>query len=258
MNNSWLKLVVPGMMSLSVLAQVETQKFNFNDFEVGPIDGQLEWNVYDKVPDSSALSIMDVLGTSEADGDKALVVRAADTPIRCVTGEPVRWLPGRTLTMDFDFKVAVDVSDLTMPKPVMTVMFGNSLLSEKTRWEVRLEATPSGDWVLIGAMPDGSSKRIYGENFLIRSENDVSISQWYKFGLVSRKLTEPDSFETTVEISGAETGELVAEITFTDLNKDKVAQSMWNTPRAHVGFYAPQDQLGLVCIDNLEISSSKN
>lgn len=258
MKYTWLKWLVPVMVSCSALAQVETRKFDFNDFAVGPIDGQMEWNVYEKVPDSSALSIMDVLGTSEADGDKALVVRAAETPIRCVTGEPVRWLPGRTLTMDFDFKVAVEVSDISIPKPVMTVMFGNSLLSEKARWEVRLEASPSGDWVLIGAMPDGSSKRIYGENFLIRSESDVSISQWYQFSLVSRKLTEPDSFETSVEISGAETGELVAEIKFTDENKDRVAQSMWNTSRAHVGFYAPKEQLGLVCIDNLVITSSKD
>lgn len=258
MNNTWLKWVVPGMMSLSVVAQVETQTFNFNDFADGPIDGQLEWNVYDKVPDSSALSIRDVLGTSEANGDKALVIQAADTPIRCVTGEPVRWLPGRTLTMNFDFKVAVEAVEFTLSKPVMTVMFGNSLLSKKNRWEIRLEATSSGDWVLIGAMPDGSSKRIYGENFLIRVENDVSISQWYKFSLVSKKLTEPDSFETRVEISGAETGELVAEIKFSDENKDKVTQAMWNTSRAHVGFYAPQEQLGLVCVDNLVISSSKD
>jgi hypothetical protein len=200
---------------------------------------------------------MDVLGTSEEDGDNALVVQASKIPIRCVTGEPVRWLPGRTLTIDFDFKIAVEPMQFSMPKSVLTVMFGNSLLSESSRWEVRLEATPSGDWVLIGAMPDGSSKRIYGENFLIRSDNDVSISQWYKFHLVSKKLTDPDSFETSVEISGAETGEVVAEVTFDDNNKDRLTKSMWNTSRAHVGFYAPMDQLGLVCIDNLLVSSSQ-
>jgi hypothetical protein len=257
MNKFWLKVVVPGMICWSAVAQVETQKFNFNDFSVGPVEGQHEWNIFEKVKDSSAISIMDVLGTSEEKGDKALVVQASRTPIRCVTGEPVRWLPGRTLTMEFDFKVAVDPMLFTMPKSVLTVMFGNSLLAESSRWEVRLEASPSGDWVLIGAMPDGSSKRIYGENFLIRANNDVSISQWYKFRLVSKKLTDPDSFETSVEISGAETGELVAEITFGDDNKDRVAKSMWNTSRAHVGFYAPLDQLGLVCIDNLVVSSSQ-
>lgn len=256
MDNKWVKLLVPGLLSLSALAETETQKFNFNDFTVGPIDGQMEWNVYEKVRDSSALSIMDVLGTSEADGDKALVIRAADIPIRCVTGDPVRWLPGRTLSMEFDFKVAVDSYDITIPKPVMTVRFGNSLLSAKSHWDVRLEASPSGDWVLIGAMPDGSSKRIYGENFLIRSDNDVSISQWYKFKLVSKKLLEPDSFQTSVEITGAESGELVAEINFTDESKDKVAKTMWNTSRAHVGFYAPKEQYGVVCVDNLIVTTS--
>ena len=257
MKNTWFKLLVLGLMSLSARAEMETQKFNFNDFSDGPIDGQMEWNVYNKVKDSSALSIIDVLGTSEEDGDKALVIRASSTSIRCITGEPVRWLPGRTLTMEFDFKVAVEPTEVVIPRPVMSVMIGNSLLSERARWEVQLKASPSGDWVLIGAMPDGSSKRLYGENFLIRSDNDVSISQWYKFRLVSKKLTEPDSFETSVEISAAETDELLAFINFTDNKKDKIAQAMWNTSRAHVGFYAPKEQLGVVCIDNLIITSFK-
>lgn len=258
MKITWLRFVLPGIFCLSAAAQDETLKYNFNDFSDGPIEGQMEWNVYDMVPDSSALSIMDILGTSEKDGDKALVIQASKTPIRCVTGEPVRWLPGRTLTMEFDFKVAVDPREMLMPKPVMTVMMGNSLLSEKARWELKLEASPSGDWVLMGAMPDGSSKRIYGENFLIRSDKDLSISQWYRFKLVSYKSTDADSFKTRVEISGAETGELVAEIDFTDYSKDKVAKAMWNTSRAHVGFHAANNQVGLVCIDNLMIHSTKS
>lgn len=249
--------MVPALMSVSALAESETQRFDFNSYADGPIEGQFEWNIYDKVKDSSALSIMDVLGTTDCEGDKALVVRASPTPIRCVTGEPSRWLPGFTLTVDFDFKVAVDPVELSMPKPVMTFMFGNSLLSEKARWQVRLDASPSGDWVLMGAMPDGSSKRIYGENFMIRTDSGVSISQWYKFKLVSKKLTEPDSFETSIEIISALTGELVAEMQFTDEKKDKVAKTMWNTSRAHVGFFAAKDQLGLACIDNLVITSSK-
>lgn len=257
MSIKWLSFVLPGVIGLTAAAQDETLRFSFNDFSDGPIDGQMEWNVYDMVPDSSALSIMDVLGTSEADGDKALVISASKTPLRCVTGEPVRWLPGRTLTMEFDFKVAVDPKELVMPKPVMTVMMGNSLLSEKARWELKLETSPNGDWVLIGAMPDGSSKRIYGENFLIRSDKDVSISQWYRFKLTSWKSTDPDSFKTRLEITGADTGELIAELDFSDNNKDKVAQAMWNTTRAHVGFFAAKDQIGLVCIDNLNVSSSK-
>lgn len=255
MDIKWLTFAAAACIGAG--AQGETLKYNFNDFDAGPISGQHEWNTYDKVPDTSALSIADKLGTSEADGDKALLIKESKTPIRCVTGEPVRWLPGYTFTADFDFKIAVAPREMVMAKPVMTVMFGNSLLSPKARWEIKLEASPTGDWVLIGAMPDGSSKRIYGENFLIRENNAVSISQWYKMRLVSRKLTEPDSFETRVEIIGAESGELIAEIQFSDNNKDKVAKEMWNTSRAHIGFYAADNQLGLVCVDNLTITSSK-
>ncbi len=238
-------------------AQDKALIYSFNDFSDGPIDGQQEWNVYDKVKDSSALSIMSALGTSEEDGDKALVIQAAKIPIRCVTGEAVRWLPNSTLTMEFDFKIAVDPRELVMPKPVMAVVMGNSLLSEKASWEVRLEASPSGDWVLIGAMPDGSSKRIYGENFLIRSDSEVSISQWHHFKLTSWKSNELDSFRTRAEITVADSKELITSILFTDNNKDKVTEAVWNTPRAHVGFRASSDQVGLVCIDNLKVSAVK-
>ncbi len=230
--------------------------YDFNQFSDGPIEGQFDWNVYDKVKDSSALSIMDQLGTVEMEGDKALVIRAAPTEVHCVTGEYVRWLPGRTLIMEFDFKVAVDPVELTRVKPVMTVLIGNSLLSKKASFELHLQATPDGDWRLSGAMPDVASKVIYAENFLIRSDKDVSISEWHKIVLVVKKLSEPDSFETSVELKHALTGDMLATLEFTDFKKDKVTAEVWNTARAHVGFSAPLDQLGIVCIDNLKVTSS--
>ncbi|MEE9368951.1 MAG: hypothetical protein V3V05_08805, partial [Pontiella sp.] len=187
-------------------------------------------------------------------GDNALVVRASAESIRCVTGEPARWLPGKMMTMQFDFKVAVDPVDIVNDRPVMSVMVGNSLLSEKVSWTVVLEATPGGDWRLSGAMPDAASKKIYSENFLIRSDEVVSISEWHQLVLVIKKRSEPDSFESTVKLINPVSREVIAELVFTDINKDKVTKSMWNTTRAHVGFSGRKDQLGLAVIDNLKIS----
>jgi hypothetical protein len=236
-------------------ATAEPQHFNFNKFEDGPISGQFEWNVYDKVKDTSALSIMNELGTSEANGDRALLIQASKTPIRCVTGEPVRWLPGQTLSMEFDFKVAVDPAELLSTKPVMTVMVGNSLLSPKARFSVSLNATPNGDWELVGNFPNAMTKKIYGENFLIRSNTDISVSSWYRLSLVVNKLEDPDAFEASVEIRDPESGKLLTAMPVFDNEKDKVAGAMWNTSRAHAGFYAPVNQYGVVCIDNLTVSS---
>lgn len=250
-------LIMCATWMMSAVAE-EPLVYDFNQFSNGPIEGQYEWNIYDKVKDSSALSIMDQLGTVEVEGDKALVVRASPTPIRCVTGEYVRWLPGRTLTMEFDFKVAVDPVELTRVKPVMTVLIGNSLLSNKASWSLHLEATPNGDWRLSGAMPDIATKVIYGENFLIRSDKDVSISEWHKMIIVVKKLSDPDSFEASVELKNALSREVLASLEFTDTKKDKVTKAVWNTARGHVGFAAPKDQLGIVCIDNLKVSSAKD
>jgi len=245
-----------GVMVVSVTAE-PMLKYNFNNFEDGPIDGQFEWNVYNKVKDSSALSIMNELGTSEVNGDKALVIKTPDVPIRCVTGEPIRWLPGKTLTMEFDYKIAVEAADLVNNKPVLTVMVGNSLLSEKSSFAVRLEATPAGDWLLDGNFPDKGSKKIYGENYLIRSNTDVSISDWFRFTLVVKKLSEPDCFDASIEIRHPQTNKILTAMRFTDDSKDKISKSMWNAARVHVGFMAPADQYGLVCIDNLKVSSSE-
>lgn len=246
-------LILSGV--LAGAASAEPQHVNFNKFEDGPISGQFEWNVYDKVKDTSALSIMNELGTSERAGDKALLIQASKNPIRCVTGEPVRWLPGQSLSMEFDFKVAVDPEELLSTKPVMTVMVGNSLLSPKARFSVSLNATPNGDWELAGNFPNSMTKKIYGENFLIRSNVDVSISSWFRFSLVVNKLDDPDSFEASIEIRDPETGKLLTAMPFFDNEKDKVAGAMWNTSRAHAGFYAPVDQYGVVCIDNLIVTS---
>ena len=229
-------------------------EYNFNQFSDGPIEGQFEWNIFEKVKDSSSLSIMNDLGTSGEPGDKALVVGASAESIHCVTGEPARWLPGKTMTTQFDFKVAVDPVDVANNRPVMTLMVGNSLLSEKVSWTVVLEATPGGDWRLSGSMPDAASKKIYSENFLIRSDEVVSISEWHQMVLVIKKLSEPDSFESAVKLINPVSGEVIAELVFTDINKDKVTKSMWNTTRAHVGFSGAKDQLGLAIIDNLKIS----
>jgi|GEM_PF-5721030 len=235
----------------------ESIRYDFNAFDDGPIDGQMEWNVYEKVVDSSALSIKDVLGTSEKKGDKALVIKSSMDGIRCVTGQPVRWLPGRTLSMVFDFKVAVAPDDSTIEKPVLTVMIGDALLSEKARWSIQLLATPKGDWRLIGHMPDEAQKTIYGENFFVRMNNEVTISRWYTFTLIAEKKSEPDAFSVQATIKNAVSGEQLVELDFTDEEKNKVAAAMWNTSRAHAGFQAAPGQLGMVCIDNLVISSSK-
>ena len=179
-----LVICILGMM---ISMAESSQNHSFNSFSDGLIEGQFGWNIYDKVKDSSAFTIIDELGTSEEAGDKALVIRASKEPIRCVTGEPVRWLPGRTLTMEFDFKVAIDPSEQALDKPVLTVMVGNSLLSKKTRWALALDATADGDWRLSGGFPDTSSKNIYAENFLIRSTKAVSVSEWYHLVLVVKK-----------------------------------------------------------------------
>ena len=230
--------------------------FDFNDFKDGPIAGQHEWNVYDMVKDSSPLSIVDEVGTRGVPGDKGLVLQESGLALRCVTGEPVRWLPGSTLTVKFDFRLGTTSEDPRQNRPTLTLMIGNSLLSEKASWKVGLESRPDGDWLLTGAMPDQASDRIYGEDMLIRPRSDVAFSEWFQFTLTVKKMDKPDSFEAEAVITDTK-GEVISTVKFGSQTKDKVCKAIWNLPRVNVGFAVNRSQRGLSVIDNLSVSSSK-
>jgi hypothetical protein len=250
-----LKSFMVAVVMMGTVWADSSVEYDFNDFSDGPINGQAGWSVYDKVKDSSAFSVMNELGTSEEDGDRALVIQASETSIRCVTGEPVRWLPGQTLSVDFDFKLALDSSTLTEDRPVLVFYVGNSVLNEKACWQGGLEATTNGDWRLSASLPDTSTQRVNREDLLVRSKTGSSISDWYRFNLVIKKLSEPDSFESSVRILDAK-GNVIASLECQDTNKDSVTKAMWNLTRMHAGFSAPKNLYGLVCIDHLEIKSS--
>jgi hypothetical protein len=234
----------------------ETVEYDFNDFAEGPISGQHDWNVYEMVKDSSALSIMNEVGTRGVAGDKALVLRNADTELRCVTGEPVRWLPGSTLTVEFDFRLGITADEPIRNMPAFSFLIGNSLLSEKARWGIVLETQPNGDWRLAGAMPDAASTKIYGENLLIRPRKDVALSDWFQFKLVVEKKDDPDVFAAKAEIKDVE-GKTLATLEFGCTTKDKVLKAMWNLPRVNAGFMVSPEQQGLAVVDNLVLISSK-
>lgn len=246
-----IQLVFAVAVTQTALAGVPIQ-YNFDDMVDGSIDGQSGWSVYEMGKDSSAFSVLAEVGTSEGTDDRALVVQSSDTPIRCVSGRPARWLSGQTLKVEFDFRIAVDPAKLVGNRPVMVFYLGNSLLNDKARWEARLEATPSGDWVLQASLPDTESERIFAERLMQRSNDSINVSDWFHFVMEIEKLNDMDSFRSTVKILDRN-GITVTMVKCTDTNKDKVTMAMWNLSRLYVGFNSPSDQYGLACIDNLEI-----
>lgn len=251
----FLKTFVIAVAWMGTVWAGSSVEYDFNAFSDGPINGQAGWSVYDQVKDSSAFSVMNELGTSEEDGDRALVVQSSETSIRCVTGEPVRWLPGQTLSVAFDFKLAIGSSTLIEDRPVLVFYLGNSVLNERACWQVGLEATTNGDWRLSASLPDTAAQRVNRENLLVRSTTGSSISDWCRFHLVVKKLSTPDSFESHVRILDAG-GNVIASLECHDTNKDSMTKAMWNLTRVYAGFSAPNTLYGLVCIDDLAIESS--
>ncbi len=256
MNRFFGLILTMGIAAVTAFSADEIT-INFDDLNEGEIDGQGGWNVYNKVKDSSAFSVLNGVGVSDTDADKGLVIQSNPQPLRCVAGEPVRWLPGSTLMVDFDFKVGITDEKPTKERPVMTVLIGNALLSDQSRWAVSLVAKPDGGWLLKGAMPDELSMNMLSDEIVeLPMGADVKISDWFSFSLSIRKLSLPDSFQAYAEIKDKD-GNTIVSLKFTDTNKTKLTESVWNLPRANVGFYSDKDTIGLSCIDNLRYSSMK-
>ncbi len=226
---------------------------DFNSLYNGPIDGQTGWNVYDKVRDSSALSVADELGTTEAVSDKALVVKASEEPIRCVIDRPIRWKTGLTLYTEFDFRVAIPSGKVAEATPAMIFYVGNPLLNEKGRWEMRLEATPNDAWMLTAAMPVKNRQEIPAFKLLVRSDDADSVSDWFHCIVEIKKMPVPDTFKTEIKIFD-QSNRQIAELSCGGKGDSRVTKSMWNMTRLYAGFGAPRDLLGVACIDNLKMS----
>jgi hypothetical protein len=250
------RLTVLFSLLAAVTASSGILQFNFNAYETGPIEGQFGWTTYEKVPDSSALSIMDSVGTTEEEGDKALLVQQkGSAAIRCVHEEHVRWLPGESLKIQFDFKVGISSREPASVRPVLTVLVGDALLAEDSRWAMSLVSRPDGDWELRADVSGGVSERIYGEDFLIRPNEGPAVSDWHRFVMRINKHDVADSFDAQVEIRDR-TGETVAMVELKNLKPEGAVKNMWSLPRAHAGILAARDQLGLAIVDNFVISSS--
>lgn len=237
-------------------AVTETVSYDFNDFSDGLVNGQNGWKSFRKTPGNAAVSIFDELGPTAQSGDKAMVIQLSDDVSRVVNSDGMRWMPGQTLSIDFDFRIGITGQELAGNKPVLTLFLGNAYLSEDARWEIRLEAAPDGTWTMAGGLPNWQEVNgIVAETVLERPDGDsAAVSSWMHFTVITTKLDTPDSFESIVEIRNS-ADEVVAQMTFLDTLSDKQTTAMWDLSRVYCGFNAPRRQLGLVCIDNLEITS---
>ena len=251
-------VLLAGICGLLMCADAvsETVYYDFNNFSEGLINGQNGWKTYRHTPGNAAVSVFDEIGLSDEIGDKALVIQLSDEVSRVVGADGLRWMPGQTWSMDFDFRIGITGQELAGNKPVLTVFIGDAYLSEKARWEIRLEAAPDGTWTLSGGLPKWKAVTgIVDETVLERPDEDrAAISDWMHFTVITTKLDTPDSFESYVEIRNS-ADQIIAQLSFHDTLSDRQTAAMWDLSRLYCGFNAPRRQLGLVCIDNIELTS---
>lgn len=241
---------------LGCWAETASVFYDFNDYSDGLINGQNGWRTFRKTPGDAAVSIFDQLGATSMAGDKAMVIQLSDDVSRVVSSNGLRWMPGQTISMDFDFRIGITGQELAGNKPVLTVFLGNAYMSENARWEVRLEAAPDGTWTMAGGLPKWRQiNGIEAVDVLQRPAQEcAAVSGWMHFSIISTKLETPDTFESIVEIRNSG-DKVIARMSFTDTLNDKATATIWDMSRIYCGFNAPRRQLGLVCIDNIEFIS---
>jgi hypothetical protein len=250
---AWLAvLAFAGLQAVQAGTSVDC---TFDHLADGWIDGQPGWTVFDKVKDSSAFMVAADIGAAETAGDKALIVKASDRSLRCVTEEAVRWLRMETARAEFDFRIVVPRRDFDENRPVMVFLLGNAVLSEKARWEVGFEALTNGAWKLSAALPDEASAVIPAERLVFKDGASSRVSEWLHCVVEVRKLSETDSFESAVHLTDRQ-GEPVASLRCTDTNRDPATMAIWNLSRLHAGFLAPKELKGMACIDNFSLSTA--
>ncbi len=251
--NKWIGIVT-AVFTLTASAMAGSlYECSFDDLSNGPVDGQQGWDVFDKVRDSSSCSVVSGVGVTEADSDKALVVKACGDSIRCVTDDSVRWLRGQTAAVEFDFRVVAPAEAHFDNRPLMVCLIGNKVLGENARWGISFNVTTNGDWMVSAALPDEVSSTVPSDRLAI-SKGDASIlSDWLHCSVKVRKLSSADSFESSVVIRDR-TGNTLVELQCSDRDKGEATRAMWNLSRLHAGFLAATDLGGLACIDNFSIA----
>lgn len=224
---------------------------DFDDLKEAKVDGQNGWRVYDKVRDTSAILIASGVGTSGRGNDKALVVTASESSIRCATVSQIAWSRGQTLKLEFDFRLVVPEAISQKNSAVMTFLLGNSILAERSRWAVELASSTNGNWILSAALPDPAQVEIPGQALKFNPLDGMLVSQWMHCVVEIEKLSEQDSFDSSVRIQDSDQVE-IASLVCDDTNKEGVTRAMWDLSRVSVGFLAASDNPGLLCIDHLQ------
>jgi hypothetical protein len=228
---------------------------DFDSLAEGHIDGQSGWKLYEKVMDSPAFLVTDEVGVTEAAGDNALVVKPVNGSTRCVTDDPVRWLREQTAVIDFDFRLVVPAVKGGDNEPLLIFMLGNSMLSGNARWEVRIDSTANGDWMVHASIPNEVSAIIPCEKLERVHGGQSIVSDWLHCRVEVHKLPTADSFAASAKILDR-SGNILADLTCSEPDKTPSARALWNLSRLHAGFLAAKDLRGLSCIDNFSLSTA--
>jgi len=229
---------------------------DFNALEDGPLAGQSDWWSDRPEMSTNAFRVMDYLGITQAPADKALVISKADQYVKVVRKDAVRWIPGSTFTFEMDFQVGLSHDHVESAQNGFAIMLGDKKLKQGTRWVVSLGITPEGKWVVRGNAPNWENlKALPPDTFVERpAAGESAISDWFHLRISSTKTTTQNVFKTELQITDM-SGRVVLQHAFSEDPVTDAMAELWEQETVSAGLSAKDDINGLVCVDNVTLTS---
>ncbi|MDZ8118876.1 hypothetical protein [Pontiella agarivorans] len=245
--------------AVAFLPIVHAEECTFNGFNDGPLHGQQGWWVDRKDAAMGNFMVIDHLGITQTMGDKALVISGSDHFMKVYRNKnAVTWKPGDTAVFEMDFQIGLNGGHIDKTKNGIAMLFGGPKFKTENRWVIGIGINPDGKWMIRGSAPHWENlPPLPAETFVSRPpEGSSAVSPWYHLKFTTVKDQTRGVFRSTLQITDFD-GKTVVKHNFKTDPLEGEKSTLWDTETLNVAFSAKDDINGLVCVDNVNLTSIK-
>lgn len=245
--------------AMVLLPNVHAEECTFNGFNDGPLHGQQGWWVDRKDAAAENFTVIDHLGITQTMGDKALVISGSDNFMKVYRNKnAVTWKPSDTAVFEMDFQIGLNGGHVDSVKNGVAMLFGGPKFKTENRWMLSIGISPDGKWLIRGSAPHWENlPALPAETFVVRPpEGSSAVSSWYHLKFTAVKEQTRGMFHSHLLITDSD-GNTVVNHDFKAGPVEGPRSTLWDTESFNVAFSAKDDINGLVCLDNVNLTSIK-
>ncbi|QBG48925.1 hypothetical protein EGM51_16515 [Verrucomicrobia bacterium S94] len=246
-------------VTIASLMNLQAEECTFNGYDEGPLHQQQGWWVDRKDIGTKNFIVMDQLGITQTIGDKALIISGSENFMKITRKKNmVTWKPDDTAVFELDFQFGLNGGNVDKPKNGLSMLFGDPKFRTESRWLLNIGINPDGKWMIRGNAPHWENlPPLPPETFVARPEEGMSaVSPWFHLKFTTKKEKARGIFRSNLLITDAD-GNTVLNHDFKDAPIEGDKGTLWDLETFSFAFSAKDDINGLVCIDNVNLTSIK-